>query len=111
MQSCSCYCTCQIGCSSCGGSCLAMSTVKPNASIKQNVCKSGCGGASCLSTALNNIGKWGTVLTATIQGKPVVANGVAVGARGSTTVGGMSSTTLLLVLAVIAVLIFVALRR
>ena len=92
-----------------------MSTVNPSASADQSVCcGSGCGGAAGLGNALNAIGKWGTVLTATIQGKPVATtkSGVAVGAKGSQSLsGGLSGNSLILILAIVGVLIFMATRK
>jgi hypothetical protein len=103
-------------CYKCGTNDLSMSTSDPNPAVCQNVCcDTGCGGASKLSSALNAIGKWGTILTATVQGKPVIASksGVAVGARGATSVSGnrMSGNSMLLILVIVAVLIFMALRK
>jgi hypothetical protein len=91
-----------------------MSTVSPNASIKQCV-SGGCGGAANLSSILNAVGKWGTALTATVQGKPVATSGtgVAVGAKGATSLtgGALSGNALLLILLIVGVLVFVAMRK
>ena len=99
----------------CGGNALSMSTSNPNPAVCQNVCGGkGCGGASNLSDSLNAIGKWGTVLTASLQGKPVVVNksGVAVGAKGSTALTNrMSGNSMLLILVIVGVLIFMATRK
>ena len=97
-------------CSACGANPLAMSTVNPSAAVGQSVCKSrGCGGASALSCALNAIGKWGTVLTATVQGKPVATtkSGVAVGTTGAQ----LSGNSMLFILIIVGVLIFMATRN
>lgn len=102
-------------CSACNCNSLSMSTVHPNPSVNQAVCKcGGCGGASSLSSALNAIGKWGTAITGLAQGKPVATSktGVAVGAKGATTLGGaISSNTLILILVVVGALIFLAMRK
>lgn len=100
----------------CGQNDLSMSASNPNPAVCQSVCcDTGCGGASGLASTLNAIGKWGTILTATVQGKPVIANksGVAVGARGTTSLSGnrMSGNSMLLILAIVGVLIFMALRK
>jgi hypothetical protein len=100
-------------CNPCGGNSLSMSTVNPNPSACQSV-SGGCGGASALSNTLNAIGKWGTVLTASLQGKPVAANksGVAVGARGATGLSGsLSPNAMLLIVLIIGGLIFLATRH
>lgn len=105
-------CSCKsVQCCCCGGGSLAMSTVHPNPAVNQSV-GGNCGGASCLSQALNAIGKWGTAITGMATNKPVVvgAKTVAVGASG-TTLGGMSGNSLLLILLVVGVLIFVAMRK
>lgn len=104
-----CYCCC-------GSNSLSMSTVNPSASADQSVCCcGGCGGAAGLGNALNAIGKWGTVLTATVQGKPVAvgSKGVAIGAKGATSLSGgaLSGNSLILILAIVAVLIFMAVRK
>lgn len=92
-----------------------MSASNPNPTVCQNVCcGKGCGGASNLADSLNAIGRWGTVLTATLQGKPVAVNksGVAVGARGSTQLTNrMSGNSMLLILVIVGVLIFMAIRK
>src|SRR5260221_14336110 len=81
---------------------IAMNTVDPNPSVSQSVCCcNGDGGASNLSSAINAVGRWGTVLLATSQGKPVQAGKIAVGARGSTSVRGMQGGSLLLIIIVI----------
>lgn len=100
----------------CGSNCVSMSTSNPNPSVSQSPCKEkGCGGASNLADALNAIGRWGTALTGTIQGKPVSANasGVAVGAKGTTSLAGnrMSGNSMLLILVIVGVLIFMATRK
>jgi hypothetical protein len=103
-------CSCMSVQCCCGANPVSMSTVNPSANVGQSVC-GGCGGASGLSNALNAIGKWGTVLTATVQGKPVAATktGVAVGAKGASSLGGaMSGGSLILILIVVGVLIFMA---
>lgn len=88
-----------------------MSTVNVNPSVNQSVCGN-CGGASGLSAALNAIGKWGTVLTATAQGKPVATRSVSVGAAGSQTLGGaLTGNSLLLILVIVGVLIFMATKK
>jgi hypothetical protein len=91
-----------------------MSTVSPNASVGQSVAGSD-GGAANLSSILNAVGKWGTALTATVQGKPVAASasGVAIGAKGSTSLtgGALSGNTLILILLIVGALIFVAMRK
>jgi hypothetical protein len=92
------------GGSGCGGNAQAMSTVKPNASAGQSV-SGGCGGASCVSNALNAIGKWGTAITGIATGKAVNAGGVAVGAAGSQSVSGFNGTTLVIILVVVVVVI------
>lgn len=104
-------------CCCCGGNSLSMSTVNVNPSADQSVCCcQGDGGAGNLSASLNAIGRWGTALTGILQGKPVVTNksGVAVGAKGSTSVGGiggLSRNGMLLILVIIGVLIFMATRK
>jgi hypothetical protein len=95
--------------------CLAMNTVNENPSVCQSqCCCCGCGGASGASQWLNAAGKWGTIMLATAQGKPVVTGkgGVAVGAKGSQSVGGskISGNSLLIILVVIGVIIFLATR-
>jgi hypothetical protein len=90
-----------------------MSTVNPNPTTCQSIAGKD-GGASCVSNVLNAVGKWGTALTGILQGKPVATSktGVAVGAKGST---GFSNTltpgTMLLILAVIGILIYIATRK
>jgi hypothetical protein len=93
-----------------------MSASNPNPAVCQSpCCDTGCGGASNLSSTLNAIGKWGTILTATVQGKPVVTNrnGVAVGARGTTSLSGnnLSGNSMLLILVIVGVLVFMAMRK
>lgn len=105
--------TLSCACNPCGGNCLSMSTNNPNPSIAQNV-KGGDGGASCIQNGLNAVGKWGTVLLATLQGKPVATSksGVAVGARGQNNLPGQtSSTSLLVIVLVIGVVLFVLLKK
>jgi hypothetical protein len=89
-----------------------MSSVNPNPSVNQSVCGSD-GGASNLACTLNAIGKWGTILTGVAQGKAVSGGGgVQVGAKGSTTLGSVSSSnTLILIVVVAAVLLFIAMRK
>jgi hypothetical protein len=95
-------------CAACGSSPIAMSTAKPNVSVSQNAGGvGGCGGAANLSSLLNAVGRWGTVLTATAQGKPVSSGGTQVGAKGSTALpGNFSGGSLLLILVIIGVFIF-----
>jgi hypothetical protein len=91
-----------------------MSSVNVNPSVSQAGCKNNdCGGASAVTASLNAIGRWGTALTGVLQGKPVATNknGVAVGAKGATTLGGVSSNSLILILVIVAALLFVALRK
>lgn len=94
------------------GSCacsLAMNTVNPNATECQNqCCCSGDGGASALSNGINAVGRWGTVLLATAQDKPVASGKTAVGAKGATALpGNMSGGMLILVLVIIAAFFFI----
>lgn len=90
-----------------------MSVSQPNPSVSQGVC-GGDGGAGSTSNWLNTVGKWGTVLTATLQGKPVASNasGVSIGAKGSTTLPGkISSNSMILILIIVVGLIFLAMRK
>jgi len=107
--------TISCACNPCGGNGQSLSTSNPNPSVGQSPGggNAGCGGASCLSNILNNAGKWGTTLIGTLQGKPVVTNksGVAVGAKGSTSIAGGSSTGLLIILVVVGLLIWTAMRK
>lgn len=97
-----------IGACCCG---LAMNTVDPNPSVNQAVCCcNGDGGASNLSSAINAVGRWGTVLLATSQGKPVQSGKLAVGAKGSTSVAGIQGGSLLLI-AVVIIAVVLLLRR
>ena len=99
--------TISCACNPCGGNSLSMQTVNANPSVNQ-ASGGNCGGASCLSNTLNAIGKWGTALTATLQGKPVATTktGVAVGARGSQSVSGVSGGSMLFVIALILLVVF-----
>jgi len=66
----------------CCGSCnLAISTVNPTPGVCQKS-SSNCGGASCLTAALNNIGKLGVSVAGIVSGRAttVTASGVSVGA-------------------------------
>jgi hypothetical protein len=107
-------CCCGSDCCCCGGNPLSMSTVQPNPSVSQGV-RGNCGGASCISNTLNAIGKWGTVLTASLQGKPVATTGtggVSVGAKGATSLPGQfSGNSMIVILLVVGALIFLATRR
>lgn len=91
-----------------------MSTSAPNASVSQSAGgRTGDGGASCVSSSLNAIGKWGTALTGILQGKPVstAGTGVAVGAKGATALpGSVSSTSLVLILVVLGFVIYLVTR-
>lgn len=102
-------------CCCCGSCAQAGSTSNANASVCQNpCCNSGCGGFSGLASSLNAIGKWGSVITAQVQGKAVAVNknGVAIGAKGASTLPGQfSGSSMLLILVVVAVLLFVATRK
>lgn len=92
---------------------MSMSTNNPNPSVSQSV-NGGDGGASCLSSSLNAIGKWGVALTGILQGRPVATNntGVAVGARGQNGLPGQKSTqSLVVIVLVIGVVLFVLLRK
>lgn len=95
------------------GSCacsLAMNTSNPNASECQSqcCCCTGDGGAASLSSAINAVGKWGTVLLGTAQGKPVSTGKTQIGAKGATALpGNMNGTMLLLILVVIAAFFFI----
>ncbi len=100
-------------CFPCGGNGLSMSVSNPNPSVCQSISGRD-GGASCISSSLNAIGRWGTALTGVLQGKAVATNksGVAVGARGASNLtGGMSSTSLLLIVLVVGVIIFAVTRK
>ena len=91
---------------------MAMSTSQPNASVNQSVGDGNCGGAGALSQTLNAIGKWGTVLTATVQGKPVQSGSTIIGARGATLLPGkMGSGTIILIIVIAGILLFVATRK
>jgi len=107
------YCFCSGTCG-CGYNALSMSTVNVNPSTCQSVCGSD-GGAGSLSSALNAVGRWGTALTGVLQGKPVAANksGVAVGAKGATSLSGnrLSGNSMLLILVIVGVLIYMATRH
>lgn len=95
----------------CGACDMAMSTSQANASVRQDVCGN-CGGAGSLSCTLNAIGKWGTVLTATAQGKAVQTGSTIIGARGATSLPGqLNGTTIFLIVAIGLVLLFVSMRR
>jgi hypothetical protein len=84
-----------------------MSSVNPNPAVCQSVCGKD-GGASSVGSALNAVGKWGTALTAVLQGKPVATskNGVAVGAKGASTLGGVSTTSIVILLIIVVAVIF-----
>ena len=99
-------------CNPCGGNGLSMSSVNPNPAVCQSVCGKD-GGAGSVGAALNAAGKWGTALTGILQGKPVATTktGVAVGAKGSSSIGGVSTNGIILILLVVGVLIFVATRH
>jgi hypothetical protein len=86
-----------------------MSASNPNVSVCQSICCcTGDGGAGGLSSAINAVGRWGTILLATGQGKPIVSGNTRVGAKGSATVPEqrMSGGSLILILAIVAVFIF-----
>jgi hypothetical protein len=99
-------------CFPCGGNGLSMSTSNPNPAVCQSVAGKD-GGASCVSSSLNAIGKWGTALTGILQGKAVATNksGVAVGARGATLGNALSTNTILLILVIAGVVIFMVTRK
>jgi hypothetical protein len=98
----------------CGSNPLSLSTSNPNSSVNQNACCCcGDGGLSGLASSLNAIGKWGSVITAQAQGRPVAvsSSGVKIGAAGATSLpGNISSNTLIIVLVIAAVGIFLAMR-
>jgi hypothetical protein len=99
--------SCGKACNS-GYCCQSMSTVHPNPSVNQNP-NNAATSASNAMNLLNSIGKWGTVLTSTISGKPVAAtaSGVPIGAAGSVVAGSsFSSTSIILILVVVAALVF-----
>jgi|SRR5882724_4430405 len=98
-------------CFPCGGNGLSMSVSNPNPSVSQT--PRGGNSACCVSNSLNAIGKWGTALTGILQGKAVATNpnGVAVGAKGASSIGATSSTTLILILLVFGVVIFLLMRK
>lgn len=104
-------------CCCCGSNPLALSTSAPNAAVCQApCCGKGDGGAGNISCVLNAVGKWGSVLTAQAQGRPVAvgANSVAIGAKGATSLagfGGLSTGTILLLLVVLGAIVFLAVRR
>lgn len=109
--------TCNPGYCCCGGTCnLSLATVAPNPTVSQAVPGgSKCdGGASCLSTALNSIGKWGASIAGIATGRAttVGANGVAV-APSATNVAATAQAKaaaylpiILVVAAVIVLIVF-----
>lgn len=103
-------------CNPCGGACgLAMSVSNPNPAVSQSPGGArGDGGASALSCILNSVGRWGSVLTAQAQGRPVAVSpggGVSVGARGATNLpGNISGGGLLLFLIVAGAIVWLATR-
>lgn len=97
--------------SCCGSCCLAMSTSVPNPSTCQSpCCVSGDGGAGNLSGILNSVGRFGTAITGIVAGSQV--KGAAIKARAQTQVAtaAISSTTMIFIVIVIALLIFWATR-
>jgi hypothetical protein len=98
-------------CNPCGGNGVSMSSVNPNPAVCQSVSGKD-GGAGAAADFLNAAGRWGTALLGVAQGKPVstTKTGVAVGARGSSTIGGMSTNSLVVLVIIAAVVIFLVTR-
>jgi hypothetical protein len=88
-----------------------MSTSNPNASVNQAVCcAGGCGGANCVGNTLNSIGKWGTLLTSTITGKPTTTTSSGRIVKPAAA-AGMSQTTLIVIVLVVGAILFVLMRK
>lgn len=66
------------------GSNLSLASVVPNPAVNQGVSGSD-GGASGVMDIINSIGRWGSVITSQVSGRPVATTpgGIPVGAPGS----------------------------
>jgi hypothetical protein len=102
--------------------CCSCTLSNATVNVTPGVCQSGgcCGdgGASNVSSALNAVGRWGTILASTLQNKPVVVGnrgGIAVGPTGAQSPFSQNSLGghmgMLIIFAIIIIIVLLFLRK